>query len=148
MRNRAVSTMLGYVLALGIAAVLVSGLFTGMTGFVDDQRETAVRSELDVVGNRIASDLGVAGRLASGVETGYVGLTTNVPDRVAGVRYRVDIERLRPHRYRLVLYTDDPAVRVTVRVRTAVPVAEGTVRGGDLTVVYDDSQDRLEVANG
>lgn len=146
MRDRGVSPIVNYVLALGIVAILISGLFVSMTGFVEDQRATAVQSELEVVGNRLAADLGTAERLALTAESGTVRLSSTLPDRVAGIRYTAMIEQDgAAGQYRLLLRTEDPDISVPVHLRSRIPIENGTVHGGNLLIAYDDGSDTLEV---
>lgn len=149
MTDRGVSTAVNYVLALAVVTLLVSGLFVSMSGFVTDQQEQAVRSELTVVGNRLADDLSAADRLAVGTGgTGRVRATLDLPESVAGTTYRTRIASAGGgDSYTLTLVGTDPEVSVTVSVRTRTTVATGTVTGGDLVVTYDDANDRLEVSN-
>lgn len=142
--TRAVSTVVSYLMVLGIVTVLTTGLFVSTSGFVEDQRQGAVRSELEVVGNQLAADLAVADRLAragegagEGAET--VQVTSDLPDRVAGATYEIEIVERDDGLYRLVLRSLDADVSVTVLVRTRTPIETGTVDGGDVRISYDGS---------
>jgi hypothetical protein len=148
MRDRAVSTALNYVLVLAIVAVLVSGLFLGMSGFLEDRRSGAVRTELSVVGNRLATDLGTAERLALTGDARTVRVSVEIPARVSGTDYAVELSRIAPEQYRLVLRAPTTDVSTAVRLRSQVPIRPTTVAGGDLRIVYDSAMDRLEVVDG
>jgi hypothetical protein len=142
--DRAVSTTVNYVLALAVLTMLIGGLFTATAGFVGDQQERAARTELSVLGNRLGADLAAADRLAAdGGDGTTVALRVPLPRTVAGSDYRVAVEPDDPTTLRLT--TTEPAVAVTVTVRTRTPVASGTVSGGPLVVRYDDGDGRLEV---
>lgn len=134
-------------MVLTIVTVLTTGLFVSTTGFVEDQREGAVRSELEVVGNRFAADLTTADRLAL-TEGGAkrVEVTSDLPDRVAGTAYEIEIVDRGDGLYELVLRTRDRDVSVRVLVRTRTPIRTGTVDGGDVRITYDGSGP-LEVEN-
>lgn len=147
MADRAVSTALNYVLSLAIVAVLVGGLFVGMGGFVEDQRQQAVRSELSVVGNRLATDVGTAQRLALAADAQTVELAVRLPDRVSGTGYLVDVTRVGSQQYVLVLRAPTVDVSQRVRLRSRVPLRQTTVSGGDLSIRYDAAADRLEVTD-
>jgi len=82
--SRGVSTALGYVLNLGVAAILVTTLMLSAGTLVDDQRRVAVETELEVVGERVAADLASADRLARASDGGSVRYVVDVPTRVAG----------------------------------------------------------------
>lgn len=133
MDSRAVSTHVGYTLSLALTAVLISGLLIAAGGVVESRQEQAIRSELVVVGERIAADLMAADRLvvAGGTE---VRLTVSLPEEVAGTGYRITLNRS-PPTPQIVLTSGDPAVTVTVPFETTTPVVAGTVRSGDVQVV-------------
>lgn len=148
MRDRAVSTALNYVLVLAIVAVLVSGLFVGMGGFLEDRRAGAVHTELSVVGNRLATDLGTAERLVQMGDARAVRVSVDLPARVSGTDYAVEVARIAPEQYRLVLRAPTTDVSTAVRLRSQVRLRPTTVEGGDLQIVYDTATDRLEVTDG
>ncbi|MFC6974724.1 hypothetical protein ACFQL1_08555 [Halomicroarcula sp. GCM10025709] len=148
MADRGVSTALNYVLALAVVALLVSGLFVGMSGFAEERRDGAVRTELSVVGNRLATELGTAERLALTGDARTVRVGVALPARVSGTDYAVAISRTAPEQYVLVLRAPAADVSATVRLRSRVRVRPTTVGGGDLRVVYDGATDRLEVTDG
>lgn len=146
---RAVSAVLGYVITLGIVTLLVSGLFMAAGDFVQSEHERAIRSELEVVGNRMAADIAAVDRLALAADAdGEVRLRTDMPARAAGASYQIEISQsaVSSDVYHLNLTTRDPRVTVEVRVRTATALTEGTVNGGDVVVVYDGTT--LEVRHG
>lgn len=143
MTERAVSTALNYVLVLSITTVLISGLFIATGDFVADQRERAIESELDVLGNRIAADMAATDRLAQAASGDpIVRLRTQLPERVAETSYRVEIRNgvsdTGPYDIQIVLSTTDPDVTVTARVKTRTDVAETTLSGGGFVIEYAD----------
>lgn len=159
--DRAVSTAVGYTLTLGIMTLLITGLLIAGGGFVEDQRERTIRAELQVVGQQIAADLDAADRLAraDGTDT-TVEVRHQHPERVTGASYTVEVDNCDSNRC-LKLSTEDPEIEVTVRIGTVIPVSDGDVSGGDLTVqcldkdnddVCDTNADGdvegLEVTNG
>lgn len=150
--NRAVSTPLGYVLTLAITTVLVSGLLIGMGGFVGDQRERVVRSELEVVGEQVAADVSAVDRLVvAGGADKAARASFRLPARVGGTGYTVELSDPDPTdaAAAVVLRSADPEVTVTVPFgnRTAVLV-DSPIRGGNLVITYDGAEERLEVRSG
>jgi hypothetical protein len=143
--SRAVSTTLDYTLTLAIATVVITVLFVGVSDFVGGQRERVVRTELGVVGQRIATDVTAADRL---VEAGRGGtdvvVNQSLPRTVTGVDYTVNVSRTASVQW-INLTTRTPDVAVSVRVDTATPLAETTFKGDAIAVVYDQSADELEV---
>lgn len=149
MDDRAVSTVVGYILTLGITAVLITGLLTAGGDFVGDQRHGTIRDEMQVLGQQLASDLSAADRLvrAGGTE---VSVTRTLPDEVTGVGYLVTIEDSvdDPNVVDITLRTENPDVSVTLGVYLVTDVGSdtgGTIthNGGDLVIELDG--DHLEV---
>jgi type II secretory pathway pseudopilin PulG len=132
---------------LVVVGLLVSGLLIGVSGFLDTQRERVVRSELGVVGNRLAADLTGVDALAETVDSdGEVRVTASLVERVAGSTYRIAIESDGPgNRYEIALTSTTPEVTVTTSVKTLRPVSTGTFNGGAVTITYDGSTDTREV---
>lgn len=144
-RSRGQSTTLEYTLSLAIASLVVMGLVSAAGGFVDDRRQEVVRTELQVVGEQLASELVAADRLVeSGAETNTVRLERSLPEEAAGTGYNVDVTRDGSTTW-LNLTAMNADVSVAVRLETATPVAETAVQGGDVTVTYDGT--RLEVSS-
>ena len=145
--RRATSTALGYVLSLGIAAILVSGLIIAGGGLMESQRDQSARIELRVIGQTVADDLASAARLAD-CDSCRVRLRIDVPSRVSGDAYRIEVVDVDPpHVHRLVLTTSRTNTAVNVTVRTVLPLAETTVVGGVLVVEFDPGAGELEVRN-
>lgn len=142
--NRGVSTVVGYVLNLGIATLLVTGLLVTGATVVSDQRERTVRAELDVIGNRIAADLETADRLLR-AGSGTVTVRSDLPDTVAGSAYDIEI-RTAKENVSLRLEASDPSVSRTVPVRNVSAIEPVTVSGGHLNIT--GSGHTLEVSDG
>lgn len=145
--RRATSTALGYVLTLGIASLLISGLLIAGGGLMEGQRDQTARIELEVIGQTVADDLSSAARLAD-CDSCDLRLRIDVPSRIAGEAYLIEIIEISPpDTYRLALSTGQSNVAVNVTARTARPVAETTVTGGTMVVEYDPASGQLEVRN-
>lgn len=134
-RDRALSTTVGYALNLGITALLLAGLLVGVGGHVADQRERAVDTELDRLGQHVGSKLLSADRLARTTDA-YAAVDVDLPTRVAGQPYLIAVEDTASGAD-VVLSTDEPAATVRVEVGTHVPVEPADLAGGDLRIVYD-----------
>ncbi|MGM0592797.1 MAG: DUF7266 family protein [Halobacteriota archaeon] len=135
MDQRGVSTTLGFVLSLAITTVLISGILVSAGGFVEDERERVLRSELTVVGNQLAAHIEGGDRLVSTPGSEHAVVRASVPDRVAGNQYLIAVNESGSDQ--LVLSTDNPEVTVTVTVVTEMPVAASTLDGGELRISYD-----------
>ena len=139
MADRGVSTALGYVLGLAIITVMISGLFVATGEIVTDEREEAARSELRVLGNRLAADVTTVDRLALSAGDAQASLTRDLPETVAGSSYRIALEHDGGGPAAIELTTDDPEVSVTVSVMNGTPIVNSTANGGELVVGYDGS---------
>lgn len=143
--RRGSSTALGYVLSLGIAAVLISGLILAGGGLMEGQRDQSARIELNVVGQTLAEELTNAGRLAD-CPSCELTLRVDLPSRIAGGAYLIEVtDTAHPDVYRLVLSAGVSDVTATVRFRTRRPIDETTVTGGRLVVEYDPAAGTMEV---
>ena len=155
MRDRAVSTVVSYVLTLAIVAILTSTLLASFAPFVTDQQQDAAQSTLSVLGNDLAGDVDTVDRLATrGGDPETVALRTRLPDRVGGSRYEIAVENATvdggpPYDYEITLRTDDFEASAIVHLRTRTPVEErpgpDALDGGPLRVVYDTAADRLVI---
>ena len=146
-RDRAVSTVVGFVLILGVASLLVTGLLVATGDFVDNQRQETIRDEMEVLGQQLAADIAASDRMVRAGGT-TVRIERPLPNRITGVTYQIsvtsngDLTTIR-------LSTQDPSVSAEVSVRTRTPVAGGeSVNGGDVAIVYDAATNQLEVQNG
>lgn len=144
--ERAASTALGYVLTLGISAVLITGLIVGGGSYLEGERARITTEELRVHGERLAGAVGDADRLASAAAPGgRAGVRIGLPDRVAGSRYAVAVVDRGTtaggrHRSALVLRADDAGVSVRIPIVTEVDLAAaGSLPGGEFRVDWDGS---------
>ncbi|WP_117591724.1 DUF7266 family protein [Haloprofundus halophilus] len=140
--DRAVSTTLSYVLALGITGILISGLLVAGGGLVEDQRDRTVEDELRVVGQQLAADLETADALARSAPSGTVRLDRQLPPRVVGSSYVVDVadddgdgdgDVIR-------LSTSNPDVTVSVPFATRTAIVPESVSGGAVRIEYTGSE--------
>lgn len=145
MSDRAVSTVVSYVLTLGIVVLLLTTL-TGVFGpLVTGQQDDAVRSTLEVFGNDIAGDLESADRLAQRLNgtDGAVEIQTRLPDRVGGETYEIVVSG-----NEIELRSPSYETTIVVSVNTEIDIEEsGTLDGGTLAITYDPDANRLEVEN-
>lgn len=148
--DRGVSTAVGYVLTLGIAAILISGLLIGVSGFVEDQKRTTIRNEFEVVGEQLAADLASADRLVragstySGDAPSTVEVDRRLPATVTGSSYQIRVrDDPTSSNTLLKLSTENPDVEVTISLRLQTSVSDNTVSGGSVRIVYTGSD--LEV---
>ena len=142
---RAVSTTLGYVLALAIATLLITGLITAGGSYVDSQREQVIRDELTVVGQQLAADIERADRLVSAGDTDSsmtVSVNKTLSRRVTGANYHVTLE---PGERDLKLNTTRPDVTIRIGLANETALGASSADGGTIQIRYDQSGEHLEV---
>ena len=143
--SRGQSTALDYTLTLGVAALVVTGLFAAAGDFVTSQREQVVRTELDVVGEQLTDKLVAADRLVqAGNDTERLVMNATMPDRVAGTHYTLSVTDTGSSRW-LNLTASEVDISVAIKLDTETTVATGSTGGGDVAIVYDPDTDQLEV---
>lgn len=134
--ERAVSTLVGYSIGLGIATLLITGLLVGAGGFIQDQRESTTRTELRVVGHQLVADIRAADTLVrtSSGAPGEVSLRQDFPETTAAGGYTVAVN---PSGCEcVVLASSNPDVRVRMDVETDTTLASTRFTGGDVFVEY------------
>jgi len=146
--ERALSVSINYTLSLVIVTMLFAGLFVATSGYVDVQRERAISSEFQVVGNRMAADLSAADRVVAtvGDASPEVEILGSAPAQAAGSEYRIEISVVDEgdhYNVTMELISTRYSVNETVTVKTDTAVEETTVSGGDYEIVYDSGE--LEV---
>lgn len=142
------STILGYVLILGIVTLIIAATFGTFATLVAGQQDEAVRSTFEVLGHDVASDLESADRLAGRVAgNGSVVLHTRLPDRVGGSTYTIDFEQPSGENHTEITLrstTHDASVSVRVRTQREIVTPDGgSLQGDRLSITADD--DRLVV---
>jgi hypothetical protein len=165
--DRGVSTTLGYALTLGISTLLITGLVIAGGTYIENQREQAIRTELNVLGQQVASDVQAADRLSVASDgSGIISVRRSLPDRVAGSTYTLTVvdadstddsdpttaSDVDPY---LRLRSGDPEVTVTVDlaiIGDTWPDTPEPVQGGRLVVRSvdtnsDGNTDKLVVEN-
>jgi hypothetical protein len=149
MTDRGVSTVLGYVLALGVITLLISGLFLAAGNFVENEHERVIRSELEVLGNRIAADIAAVDRLALAAgPSGRAELETELPARVAGKSYTISTSSVSgaPDVYFINMTAPDFETDVEVRVKSSTPLVERDTSGGNVLVVFNGTHVEVQDA--
>lgn len=143
--ERAVSTTVSYVLALGISTLLATGLIFAGGQFVSDQRERAIDTEMQIVGEQLASDIEQLDRVISAdptrIDAGEI--TRRMPQTIAGESYVVEL-RDEPNAS-LQLRTENPDVSVTVPIHNTTAIGPSVTTGGTVVVRYDATESEIEV---
>lgn len=150
--ERGVSTTLGYILNLTVATLAITGLLVASGGFVDDQRQQTVRSELRVIGQQLGGDLVAVDELAATADAGdTIRIERQLPQDVSGRSYTITVVPNGGDPY-LQLSATGSDVNVRVELTLESPVAESSVSGGQIVIHYvdadGDSTPELEVTDG
>jgi FlaG/FlaF family flagellin (archaellin) len=137
--DRAVSPVFGYVLTLGITAILIVGLLTATSGYVDNERKQVGESELQVLGQQLSQDIASADRLSRTDGAVDASVSRNMQSRVVGSTYQVHVQSGTngPTDPYLELTATELDTTVTVGLTAKRPVQETTISGGDIVVEYD-----------
>lgn len=141
--ERAVSSMVTHVLAIAIGAILIGALITGMSGFLDDERERATRAELESLGARLADDVAAASNLARG--GGNASLRVDLPETVVDTRYTVS---LATGPTCVTGTTDSDSCLVLESATPAVTVVQPLANRSAVRLVGDDAGDLLVRVDG
>lgn len=146
--ERAVSTVVGYSIGLGVVTLLITGLLVGVGGFIQDQREATTRTELRVIGQQLAADVRVTDTLVrtAGGSPGAVSYRQDLPETTAGGGYTVAVNQSGCEC--LVLLSEDPDVRVRVPVTANASLAERRFTGGDVVLEYTGTALEVRAADG
>lgn len=141
--ERAVSVTVNYILGLSIAFLLVIGLFVTAGGFVTEQRQTGIRTEMEVLGEQIANDITLADRMVQTTTANEtVEVRRSLPSDVSGTRYSIAIEGGDdPY---VVLTSQDPEIEITAAFTNQTDVEMTRIDGGSILVNYTGSELVLE----
>jgi hypothetical protein len=161
--TRGAASQVVQVLTAGITALLISGLVLGAGTYLEGQQERATQEELNVVGERMASELS---KVSAAADPGKNEITLNVNhvDDIAGEQYLVELtteddpdnvcER-RPGPVadapesclRLWVPTTDVEVVVGLGIDKG-KVKRSTIVGGSVEIVYDGSRVTIKGGDG
>jgi len=156
--RRGVSTALGYTLTLSITAVLIAGLLTAGGTLVENQQRAVITDELTVTGQQLAGGFEDVDRLAGTMENGSVRVNVWLPSDVGGGGgYSLEIVNHptpddQPARATIVASAENVDVSRNVSFRTEHPVANRTVTGAPVEIVFadgdGDGESELVVSEG
>lgn len=146
--ERGVSFTVSYVLTLGIAIVLITGVILAAGQVVRDQRQETITDQATVGADKVAASVMAADRL---VQNGRLASATRVtvgvdlPARLAGEPYTVTLTTASVDP-RVVVETEAPAVRAEVPLTNETAIDATTVTGGPVRVVLVNDRLTLEEA--
>lgn len=136
--DRGVSTILGYSLNLVVATLVVTGVLVAAGSLVDSQRDQATRAEMDVVGERLTTNIETADRLTRRTDGGAVTVDVDLPERIAGSAYQIHI-RTESGNATTVVLLNSSAEPVVVPINNESAIAESRNPGGPLTIRGNES---------
>lgn len=151
MTDRGVSIALSYVLVTSITVILVGGLIIAGSTFVEDQRDNVVEGELKVIGNQLAGNLEQVDRMVNADDSGdpdAAAVSETLPEQVSGTSYTVTLSDSGGGP-QLVLTARQADVTVTVGLSVGTAVEnDAFAAGGEIESYYDESDDKLVIADG
>lgn len=138
--DRAVSTTVSYTLAITITIVLVAGLMTAVGGLMEGQTERSVDSELRIIAEGTAVELGDADRLiTSGASDDELVIRIEAPTAAAGQPYTLTLTEDCPETDAtncLVVATSSQSYETPLNLDQ--PIDPVTRHGGTIWVGSDD----------
>lgn len=142
--RRGVSTALGYVIALSISAILISGLLIAGGTLVENERESVARDQLAVAAEQLASGVMDADRLAASADGGTVRVRVWLPERAGSAPYAVQIVPQstppgQPYAATLVAKSEVLDISVNLTVRSSFELAARTVEGGPVVITHTET---------
>lgn len=150
---RGVSTALSYVLLLGVATVLTSGLVIAAGDMADSQQARTAESEMDAIGGQLSSDLSATDRMVRTLnESDEIRIRRQFPEQVSGSTYWIrvtDSPEVVGTDVALVLEATETDADIEIPVETDTPVdVDSEVKGGNVAIEYDQSADELVIMDG
>lgn len=124
--------------------LLISGLVAAAGTYVEDQREQVIRSELQVIGEQVSADLAAIDRLAQTWGTESVVVSRELPERVAGNTYVLEVIDAGTGDPHLELRTTNPDVTVKVDLGVKTEILPGSAGGGDVELLYNGAELEVE----
>lgn len=154
--DRAVSIAVTHVLALGITAVLVSGLLLGAGTMLDSERERSTDDSLETIGERLAGEVASVDRAYEN-DTDNVSVVASHPRSAGTGSYTVtlyenvdgeDCGDLIQNQC-LVLSSQTEDVEVAIPVKTETELAdEMSTSGGTIVIGVDPDEDEIVIGDG
>lgn len=147
MTDRGLSTVIGYVLVLGIITLLLTGLVTSFGPLVAQQQSAASQSNFQTVGADLAGAIETADRLATTSDDPDVTVRMDLPDRVGETQYMITIES-DGEKYRISVHAGEETLATTyVRTETSLDLSTShRLDGGAVAITLDNQQLVIENA--
>lgn len=159
--ERGVSSPLGYILNLSIAAIVLVGLAAAGAAFFDANADAAIEEDLAAYGNELAGDIQSVDRLVAETDaTRSVGERSSIGTAVRGTDYVVEVinashaggapddapvdHAAECERQCLVLLTHDEGVLTTVNFVSGTPVESTRFDGGPVAVRRPAGSDHIQ----
>lgn len=145
--DRGISTVMNYTLALGVTAILITGIITGTVGFVESKSESTARTQLDVSSSTVVSEITTVRSIAASPreENQEVTTTVSLPDRTTAGTYLITVTDSN-----VTFATIDGDVSVTKelpeRGGSISTTSNGRISGGDVEIRYRGG-DTIEVVS-
>ena len=143
--QRAVASTLSYILTLSITTILLVSVLAGAGSVVDGQQDRALESGLVVQGERLAADLMTVDRLSRTGTVERVEVRTDLPMRVAGEGYRIEITE--DGEGNDIIELNGGTIEVAVDFTVERGIVAERLTGGAITIEFDAGTGTIEVGN-
>lgn len=146
--DRGLSTVAGYTLTLAITGILITGIITGVAGFVESESEVTAANQLEIAGSTLGSELGTIHGIATNPADSnqQINATVDLPDRTTAGAYTITVTDSQ-----IQLETVDGDVTVTEPLPDAndkmTITSDGRIDGGSVDVNYSGGTTIEVVAN-
>lgn len=145
--ERGVSFTVSYALTLAIATLLVTGIIATAGYVLQSERERAIQEQSQVVADDVAASLMATDRLVQSGNNSNVTVVRSLPRRVVDEPYTVELRGAAAGAV-VTVRTESPAVAAHVPLRNRTAVANETVTGGSLRIVYRSGTGELTLQEG
>lgn len=142
--TRAVSPAVTQALTIGISTILITGLLLGGASFIDGKQENIVRQGLQDVGAGVASDLVRLDQYNTSGVSNSLSYSSEYPDRVGGEGYRISLSP-GADKSTISVNSTSSSLGTEIRFANSTAVCTSSVRGGQIAVAYNDTEQCLEV---
>lgn len=136
--ERGVSFTVSYALTVAIATLLITGVIATAGYVLDAERERAIQEQSQVVADDVAASLVATDRLVHSGNESNVTVVRRLPRKVVDQPYVVELRGSADETV-LTVRTESPSVTASVPLRNRTEVANASVTGGPVRIVYNRS---------
>lgn len=142
--DRGTTTAVEYAITLGLGALLLISITSGMTSVVSTQEERVTQEQMRVLGERLVSDANTADRFLRETDAGQGDTYESVqkyPSKIVTTGYQITLNQTH-----IALESTDGSVSYTSKHDVVVPINNSTIRGGDVRFAWNGEELILQSA--